>query len=229
MFRSNTSRRYALRILLADDHALFRAGIASLLRAWGQEIVGEARDGGEALDQARRLRPDLVLMDITMPGSDGLEATRLIKAELPETKIVMVTVSDDTDDLLQAIKNGADGYLLKDMSEEELSSTLEAVAAGVSALSPALAARIVDEFTRAGRTTAEAPLEALTPRETEVLRFLAAGATSREIASALGVTENTINFHVKNILSKLRLKNRAQAAVYAVRSGLTEPPPGAGS
>ncbi len=229
MFRSNTSRRCALRILLADDHALFRAGIASLLRAWGQEIVGEARDGGEALDQARRLRPDLVLMDITMPGSDGLEATRLIKAELPETKIVMVTVSDDTDDLLQAIKNGADGYLLKDMSEEELSSTLEAVAAGVSALSPVLAARIVDEFTRAGRTTAEAPLEALTPRETEVLRFLAAGATSREIASALGVTENTINFHVKNILSKLRLKNRAQAAVYAVRSGLTEPPPGAGS
>lgn len=229
MFRSNTSRRCALRVLLADDHALFRAGIASLLRAWGQEIVGEAGDGGEALDQARRLRPDLVLMDITMPGSDGLEATRLIKAELPETKIVMVTVSDNTDDLLQAIKNGADGYLLKDMSEEELGSTLEAVVAGVSALSPALAARIVDEFMRAGRTTAEAHLEALTPRETEVLRFLAAGATSREIASALGVTENTINFHVKNILSKLRLKNRAQAAAYAVRSGLTEPPPGAGS
>ena len=213
-----------MRVLLADDHALFRAGIASLLRAWSHEVVGQASDGDDALEQTRRLRPDLVLMDITMPGRSGLEATRLIKAELPETKIVMVTVSDDNDDLFEAIKSGADGYLLKDMSEEELSRTLAAVAAGESALSPALAARIIDEFARAGKATHERQASALTPRESEVLRLVASGATNREIAVELNVTENTVSFHVKNILAKLRLKNRAQAAVYAVTSGLTEPP-----
>ncbi len=213
-----------MRVLLADDHALFRAGIASLLRAWSVEVVGQASDGNDALEQTRRLRPDLVLMDITMPGRSGLEATRLIKAELPETKIVMVTVSDDNDDLFEAIKSGADGYLLKDMSEEELSRTLAAVAAGESALSPALAARIIDEFARAGRAKDEKQAGALTPRESDVLRLVSSGATNKEIAAALDVTENTVNFHVKNILAKLRLKNRAQAAVYAVTSGLTKPP-----
>lgn len=218
-----------MRVLLADDHALFRAGIASLLRAWSVEVVGQASDGNEALEQTRRLRPDLVLMDIEMPGCNGIEATRLIKAELPETKIVMVTVSDDDDDLFEAIKGGADGYLLKDMSEETLGRTLDAVAAGEPALSPALAARIVDEFVRAGRATDGNQEDALTPRESEVLRLVAAGATNREIGAALMVTEHTIGFHMKNILAKLHLKNRAQAAAYAVRSGLTEPPPGAGS
>jgi len=215
-----------MRVVLADDHALFRAGIASLLRAWSVEVVGHASDGAEALEQVRRLRPDLVLMDIRMPGCNGLEATRLIKAELPETKIVMVTVSDDDDDLFEAIKGGADGYLLKDMSEEELSRTLGAVAAGEPALSPALAARIVDEFARARKATDEKQAGALTPRESEVLRLVAAGETNREIAAALQVSENTVNFHMKNILAKLRLKNRAQAAVYAVSSGLAEPPAG---
>ncbi len=218
-----------MRVLLADDHALFRAGIASLLRAWSVEVVGQASDGNDALEQTRRLRPDLVLMDITMPGRSGLEATRLIKAERPETKIVMVTVSDDNDDLFEAIKSGADGYLLKDMSEEELSRTLAAVAAGESALSPALAARIIDEFARAGRAKGEKQAGVLTPRESDVLRLVSSGATNKEIAAALDVTENTVNFHVKNILAKLRLKNRAQAAVYAVTSGLTEPPDRAGS
>ena len=123
----------------------------------------------------RRLKPDLVLMDIGMPGCDGIEATRLIKAELPETKIVMVTVSDDDEDVFDAIKWGADGYLLKDMSEDELSSTLEAVAAGKPALSPALAARIVEEFARTGRAADKSEAAALTPRESEVLRLVAAG------------------------------------------------------
>lgn len=213
-----------MRVLLVDDHALFRAGIASLLRAWSVEVVGQSSDGNEALEQARRLRPDLVLMDITMPGCSGLEATRLIKAELPETKIVMVTVSDDNDDLFEAIKSGADGYLLKNMSEEGLSRTLEAVAADEPALSPILAARIIDEFARAGRTSERKVAGALTPRESEVLGLVASGATNREMAAALRVTEHTVNFHVKNILAKLRLKNRAQAAAYAVGSGLAEPP-----
>lgn len=211
-----------MRVVLADDHALFRAGIASLLRAWGAEVVGEASNGSEAVEHVRRQRPDLVLMDITMPECDGLEATQLIKAELPETKIVMVTVSDDNDDLFDAIKRGADGYLLKNMSEEELSRTLEAVASGRPALSPGLAGRIIDEFARP-RDAVPKPADELTPREGEVLRLVAAGATSREMAETLQVTENTINFHVKNILAKLRVKNRAQAAAYAVRSGLDRP------
>lgn len=210
-----------MRVLLADDHALFRAGIESLLRAWDVEVVGHASDGNEAVEQVRRLRPDLVLMDIRMPGCNGLEATRLIKAELPETKIVMVTVSDDDEDVFEAIKSGADGYLLKDMSEGELSRTLAAVSAGKPAMSPALAARIVEEFARATEGTQPA---ALTGREAEVIRLVAAGATNRDIATALHVTENTVHFHMKNILAKLHLKNRAQAAVYAVSSGLAEPP-----
>ena len=213
-----------MRVLLADDHALFRAGIESLVRAWDVDVVGHASDGHEALEQTRRLHPDLVLMDINMPVCSGIEATRLIKAELPETKVVIVTVSDDDEDLFEAVKNGADGYLLKDMSEEELSSTLGAVAAGRPALSPALAARIVEEFARAGRTTEESEVASLTPRESEVLSLVAAGATNREIAAALNVTENTVSFHVKNIFGKLHLKNRAQAAAYAVGSGLAKPP-----
>lgn len=213
-----------MRVLLADDHALFRAGIESLVRAWDVEVVGHASDGHEAVEQVRRLRPDLVLMDINMPGCNGIEATRLIKAELPETRVVMVTVSDHDEDLFEAVKNGADGYLLKDMSEQELSATLEAIAAGKPALSPALAARIVDEFARRGRAAESDEATALTPRESEVLRLVAVGATNREIGAALDVTDNTVSFHVKNILAKLHLRNRAQAAAYAVASRLAEPP-----
>lgn len=213
-----------MRVLLADDHALFRAGIESLVRAWDVDVVGHASNGQEAVEQARRLRPDLVLMDVGMPVCNGIEATRLIKAELPETKIVMVTVSDEDEDVFAAIKAGADGYLLKDMSEEDLGGTLTAVAEGRPAMSPSLAARIVQEFARAARSVGEDPEVTLTPRESEVLRLVATGSTNREIAAALDVAENTVSFHVKNILAKLHLKNRAQAAAYAVGSGLAEPP-----
>lgn len=214
-----------MRVLLADDHALFRAGIASLLQAWGLEVVGEAANGFEALELTRGLRPDLVLMDIAMPDCDGLEATRLIKAELPETRILMVTVSDDDEHVFEAVKSGAEGYLLKDMSREDLGRTLEAVAAGESALSRGLAAKILDEFARLAREgPARQPEDALTPRERDVLQLVAEGATNREIAAALFVSENTVNFHMKNILRNLHLKNRAQAAAYAVRRGVAEPP-----
>jgi len=211
-----------MRVLLADDHALFRAGIASLLKAWGMETVGQASNGLEALEQARALRPDLILMDIGMSPCNGLEATRLIKAELPETKIVIVTVSDDDDDLFEAIKSGAEGYLLKDMSEEELGRTLTGIATGEPALSPGLAAKILDEFARLSRDGAakEAESDGLTPREREVLELVVTGATNREIAAALYISENTVNFHMKHILAKLHLKNRAQAVAYAIRSGL---------
>jgi DNA-binding NarL/FixJ family response regulator len=211
-----------MRVLLADDHALFRAGIASLLQTWDLEVVGQAGDGLEALELARELRPDLVLMDITMPKCNGLEATRLIKAELPETKIVMITVSDDDSDLFEAIKSGAEGYLLKDMAEEELSRTLEAISDGEPALSPGLAARIIDEFARVSHEGGQGQPgeDEVTPREIEVLQLVARGATNREIAGELHISENTVNYHVKNILAKLHLKNRAAAVAWAVRTGL---------
>ncbi|HWQ23196.1 MAG TPA: response regulator transcription factor [Gaiellaceae bacterium] len=211
--------------MLADDHALFRAGIASLLRAWGHEVVGEAGNGLEALELVRRLRPDLVLMDISMPECNGLEATRLIKAELPDTRIAIVTVSDDDEHLFEAIKSGAEGYLLKDVAEGELESTLSALEAGEPALSPRLAAKILDEFVRLGRQ--EPPEEGrrhdLTAREREVLQLVAEGATNREIAASLQLSEHTVHFHVKNILAKLHLRNRAQAVAYAIRTGLVTP------
>lgn len=216
-----------MRVLIADDHALFRAGLASLLRAWHVEVVGHAGDGYEALEQAHRLRPDLVLMDLGLPRCSGLEATRLIKGELPDVSVVVVTVSDEDADLFEAVKNGADGYLLKTMTEQELGATLEAVAAGRPALSPALAARIVDELVRQAHGAPAAGAADLTPRETEVLTLVAGGATNGEIGAELGVTESTVHFHVKNILAKLRLRNRAHAAAYAARAGLASGDPAA--
>lgn len=218
-----------MRLVLADDHALFRAGIASLLRAWGHEVVGEAGNGLEALELVRALRPDLVLMDITMPECNGLEATRLIKAELPDTRIAIVTVSDHDEDLFEAIKSGAEGYLLKDVDEAELESALNALAAGQPTLSPRLAARILDEFARLGREPqhGEEAREELTAREKEVVQLLAEGATNKEIAGALHISEHTVHFHVKNILAKLHLRNRAQAVAYAIRTGLVTPAEGA--
>jgi DNA-binding NarL/FixJ family response regulator len=214
-----------VRVLLADDHALFRAGIASLMDAWGAEVVGEASNGFEALELTRLHRPDLVLMDISMPECNGLESTRLIKAEHPDTHIVIATVSDDDTDLFEAIKSGAEGYLLKDMSADDLERTLDAVSTGQPALSPALAARIVEEFTRQTRdeSTAE-PESTLTARESEVLTLVAEGGTNQEIADALELSPHTVSFHMKNILQKLHLRNRAQAAAYAIRKGLVQPP-----
>ena len=214
-----------MRVLLADDHALFRAGIASLLRAWGMDVVGQAADGIEAIELTRRLEPELVLMDVGMSPCNGLEATRVIKTEHPEVKVIIVTVSEDDHDLFEAVKSGAEGYLLKGMSEEELGTTLEKISAGEPALSPGLAARILDEFARMAREgtgRAAGPEGGLTDREREVLRLVADGATNREIGSQLFISENTVSFHMKNILAKLHLKNRAQAAAFAIRAGLAD-------
>ena len=214
-----------MRVLLADDHALFRAGIASLLRAWGMDVVGQAADGDEAIELTRRLKPELVLMDVGMSPCNGLEATRVIKTELPDVKVIIVTVSEDEQDLFEAIKSGAEGYLLKGMSEEELGSTLARISAGEPALSPGLATKILDEFARMAREGAGKPAgpeDELTDREREVLRLVAEGATNREIASRLYVSENTVSFHMKNILGKLHLKNRAHAAASAIRAGLAD-------
>lgn len=212
-----------MRVLLADDHALFRAGIASLLGLWGLEVVGQAATGEEAVELARRLHPDLVLMDITMPGCGGLEATRLIKTELPETRVIVVTVSADDDDLFEAIKSGAEGYLLKATSEEELSRALTKIAAGQPAFSADLAERILEEYARVVR---DAPTkddaDDLSARERDVLVLVAGGATNREIAAKLFISQNTVEFHMRNILAKLHAANRTQAAAHAIRSGLVE-------
>lgn len=214
-----------MRILLVDDHQLFRTGLETLCLAWGHEVVGSAGDGIEALEQARILRPDLVLMDINLPRLTGLEATRVLKAELPELKIIMVTVSDEQEDLFEAVKSGAEGYLLKNMSERDFREALEAVANGEPALSPGLAMHILHEFGRLsrGETTTEAARRQLTERETEVLRLVADGASNRDIATTLTISEHTVAFHMKNILSKLHMSNRTEAVAYALRTGLVGP------
>ncbi|MBI2906793.1 MAG: response regulator transcription factor [Chloroflexi bacterium] len=215
----------SIRVLLVDDHALFRDGIASLLSTWGIEVAGQASDGLEALQKARELHPDLVLMDVKMPRCNGLEATRLIKAELSELKIVMLTVSDDDHDLFEAIKAGAQGYLLKNLRGEEFMEMLAAISRGEAAISPTLAGRILTEFARQETRPPTVSIKPdLSEREKQVLRLIAQGQTNKSIASNLYVSENTVNYHIKNILAKLHLRNRAQAAAYAVQQGLADDP-----
>jgi DNA-binding NarL/FixJ family response regulator len=202
----------ALRILLVDDHILFRKGVAFLLSTHPEfEVVAEAGDGLEAIEQARQFMPDVIMMDIGMPRCNGLEATRLIKQEMPIIKIVILTVSDDDQNLFGAIKNGAEGYLLKSMEPDELFNMLAGISHGEAAITGALALKILD-----------LPVEGhqeLSPREIMVLEQVVAGATNQEIAETLCITENTVKIHLKNILEKLHLRNRIQAAVYAVRKG----------
>ena len=208
-----------MRILLADDHALFRDGVASLLTAWGHVVVGQARDGDEAVTLAARTNPDLVLMDVRMPVRSGVEATRRIKTAQPGVHIVMLTVSEDEDDLFGAIKAGAQGYLLKDLESAQLRRMLDAVANGEAAITPATAARILAEFARREQPEPIAP-DHLTRRELEVLRLVTDGLRNKEIAARLGISENTVKFHLKHILDKLHAQSRAEVAARAVREGL---------
>ena len=219
-----------MRILIADDHTLFRESLGSLLASRGFEIVGQARDGREAVELARRLQPEIVLMDLSMPGLDGLAATRLISAEMPQVKVVVLTASDEDEKLFEAIKSGAQGYLLKNLESRELFSYLEGVGRGEPALTPRLASKLLQEFARPPRPAAEShDPDALTEREREVLELLVQGVTSnRKLARQLGVSENTVKFHVRNILDKLHLHNRAQVVGFALRHGIVAPPGSAG-
>ena len=215
-----------MRVVLADDHALFRDGLRSLLEARGLEVAGEADDGREAVELATRLRPDVLLMDLSMPNMGGLDATRALTAQAPDVKIVILTASEDDADLFEAIKSGAQGYLFKNLKAEELLDMLEAVGRGEPGLTPALARKVLAEFARPspGRQI-KAPDE-LTEREREVLDLLVQGITSnRELAARLVVTENTVKYHLRNILDKLHVQNRAQVVAHAIRHGLVDVPP----
>lgn len=212
-----------MRILLADDHALFRDGVGSLLAAWGHDVVGQVADGEAAVDAALRLRPDLVLMDVAMAGGGGIEATRRLATAEPGVAIVMLTASEDTDDLFAAIKAGARGYLLKNLEAAELQRMLEAVARGEAAINPSIAARILAELARPEAPAVEPDprsTDRLTERELDVLRLVVAGMRNKEIAGELGVSENTIKFHLRNILDKLHAESRTEVVALAFREGL---------
>ena len=209
-----------MRVVLVDDHALFRDGLAALLDAWGHEVVGQATNGEEALALAGSVKPDLVLMDVLMPGISGVETTERLKALHPEIAVVMLTVSEDEDDLFRAIRAGAQGYLLKNLESAHFRAMLEAVKRGEAAITPATAARIIDEFLRPDRPHLPADPDRLTDRELEVLRLVTQGLRNKEIASRLGISENTAKFHLKNILEKLHAQSRTELAARAVREGL---------
>jgi DNA-binding NarL/FixJ family response regulator len=212
-----------MRIVLADDHALFRDGVSSLLQAWGHEVVGHAADGHEAVDLVTRLEPDLVLMDVRMPGMSGVQATLAIAAVRPETPIVMLTVSEDEEDLFAAIRAGARGYLLKDLEAAQLRAMIEAVARGEAAITPATAVRIIRHLSTLSAAADERAPDRLTARELEVLRLVTAGRRNKEIATELGISENTVKYHLRNILAKLHAESRTEVATRALREGLVDP------
>lgn len=206
------------RAVIVDDHALLRSGLATLLRAWGYDVVGEAGDGRAGVGLVQAYEPAIVFMDINMPGMNGIEATRVIKSQFPDTRVVMLTVSAEERDLIGAIRSGAEGYLLKSMEQHELETMIGHLSRGELVVPPALAAKLLAEF-RDGDHTADPNL---TERESEVLRNVATGATSREIGLHLDISENTVNFHLKNIFSKLHLRNRAQVVAWAASHGYLE-------
>jgi DNA-binding NarL/FixJ family response regulator len=214
-----------LRLLLVDDHALFREGLISLLSYQDDfTVVGEAGDAESALDQAHTLEPDIVLMDIELPGEDGVIATRRLKLAMPAVTVVMLTVRDDSETLFEAIKAGAQGYLVKNVRSRELLEQLRGLARGEAAISRRLAARILAEIR--SQTEAFGPEEALTARELEVLDLVAARLSNAQIAERLVISEHTVKNHMKSILSKLHLRNRHQAAAYGVARGWLPRPKG---
>lgn len=216
----------SIRVMICDDHALFRRGLVMVLGSEdGIEVVGEAEDGEAAIRQAEELLPDVILMDIRMPRVDGIEATRAIVEALPATRVLMLTVSDEEDDLYAAIKAGAAGYLLKEISIDEIAGAINAAVRGQSLISPSMASKLLHEFATMAKRADErpsVPTPRLTDRELEVLRLVAQGMSNREIAVALFISENTVKNHVRNILEKLHLHSRMEAVVYAVREKLLD-------
>ncbi len=209
-----------MRVLVADDHSLFRDGITSLLQAAGLEVVGQASDGRTAIDAAMRLRPDLVLMDITMPNMSGLEALREIKQRVPGVRVVMLTVSEDDADLLEAIRSGAEGYLSKSLDGNKFVDMLDALQHGRAAMTRKTTAQLLRGL--ADPPPPPSPNPSLTRREIELLRLVAEGNSNKHIAQSLSVSENTVKYHMRNIMHKLGAQNRTEAVTQATRSGLLD-------
>ena len=223
-------RRYAepIRVMIVDDHALFRRGLEMVLTDEDDiELVGEASDGAEAVENAAEVLPDVILMDIRMPRSSGIEACRAMKAAAPSAKIVMLTISDEEEDLFEAIKAGASGYLLKDIPLDEVAESVRAVHGGQSLINPSMASKLITEFATLARHDGsergeQVPAPKLTDREMEVLKLVAKGMNNRDIARELFISENMVKNHVRNILEKLQIHSRMEAVMIAVRQKLIE-------
>jgi DNA-binding NarL/FixJ family response regulator len=208
-------------LMIVDDHILFREGMRNIIRQWDDfKLVGEAANGEEAVALARQLRPDIILMDIFMPGMDGIEATRQIAREMPETHIVMLTTSENEEDLKNACRSGAHGYVLKDTPAKKLHDELCGLMAGEAPLSGLMATKMMQEFCRSCEQAEPERIEPLTEREQQVLKLLVAGYSNSEIAERVFLSENTVKKHLRSIQEKFHAANRVEAAVYAVRAGL---------
>jgi DNA-binding NarL/FixJ family response regulator len=216
----------SLRVVICDDHALFRRGLEMVLEDEPDiEVVGEATDGIQAVEKAQELMPDVILMDVRMPNRSGIEATQQIKELLPHVKILVLTISDDEADLYESIKAGATGYLLKEISTDEVADAIRSVWAGHSRISPAMASKLLTEFqamTKRADDRQQIAPPRLTERELEVLRLVAKGLNNRDIAKNLFISENTVKNHIRNILEKLQLHSRMEAVIYAVREKILE-------
>ena len=215
-------RAESIRVLLVDDQELFRRGVKMVLAADDTLELEEVGDGDTALERVADNPPDVVLLDVRMPGRGGVEVCAAIKALSPTTAVIMLTASDEETDLYESIKSGASGYLLKDGSTyDQVVEAVRLVAAGQSLISPSMATKLLEEFVQMSRSPAQ-PIAALTPRELEVLRQVARGLSNRDIASTLFISENTVKNHIRNILEKLQMKSRMEAAMFAVRSKLVD-------
>lgn len=216
----------AVRVVLVDDHALFRRGLELVLAGESDiEVVGQAGDGDEAVRMVRDLAPDVVLMDVRMPRMSGIDAARVIRETVPGTKIIMLTVSDDEADLFAAIRAGANGYLLKEVSIDEVAGAVRAVTRGHSLVSPSMASKLLVEFNSLSERAEERQrvgTPKLTERELEVLTLVASGLSNRDIATQLYISENTVKNHIRNMLEKLGLHSRMEAVIYAMREQLIE-------
>jgi two-component system NarL family response regulator len=216
----------AIRVVVCDDHALFRRGLMMVLEDEPDlEVLAEAADGTEAVDTCIDLAPDVILMDVRMPGLSGIAATQAIRESMPTAKVIMLTVSDDEEDLFGSIRAGAAGYLLKEISIEEVADAVRAVMRGESLISPSMASKLLAEFavlSRADGQSRDASAPRLTERELEVLSRVAEGMSNREIAEVLEISENTVKNHVRNILEKLHLHSRMEAVIYAVKANLLD-------
>jgi two-component system NarL family response regulator len=213
-----------IRVLICDDHALFRRGLVMVLESEeGIDVVAEAEDGEDAVARAEESAPDVVLMDVRMPKMSGIEATRAIADAVPSAKILMLTVSDEEEDLYEAVKAGATGYLLKEISIEEVANAIRAVTTGQSLISPSMASKLLSEFNNLAKQAQQKVLAPkLTDRELQVLKLVAQGLSNKEVAEQLFISENTVKNHVRNILEKLHLHSRMEAVVYAVRERLLD-------